>query len=603
MTVDAAAIDRTIATLRARLLARRTPAGHWEGCLASSALSTATALVALALDEQVCGRPHRNLLTAGLGWLVANQNRDGGWGDTIVSPSNLSTTILCWAALSYVKRSDSAAQSSVERATHWLAKDAGDMLPERLSAALLAAYGKDRTFSVPILTVLALTGKLGAANEGWKLVPQLPFELAACPQRWFEWLQLPVVSYALPALVAIGQVRHHHRPTRVFPLAKVRSALGPKTLTVAHRMQPSSGGYLEATPLTSFVVMSLIAAARGDHPIVERGVRFLQTSAREDGSWPIDTNLATWVTTLSIDALNGTETLEHADAAGIRRWLLDQQTRDEHAFTRARPGGWAWTDLSGGVPDADDTAGALLAIATLASDDAVDPARAGIDWLLDLQNRDGGIPTFCRGWGAQPFDRSAPDLTAHALRAWAQWYPAMEPPRQRRIEAAGHKAGAYLRRSQRQDGSWIPLWFGNEQMPDCTNPTYGTARVLDALSSPLVSQWANASQAQERAVVWLLRAQNEDGGWGAGGTCSTIEETGIALHALAQNAQIRGSSAAMDRGARWLVDATEEGRHTPPAPIGLYFARLWYYEELYPLIFALRGLSSARRTLMVPRPT
>ncbi|MEZ6048428.1 MAG: hypothetical protein R3C11_23220 [Planctomycetaceae bacterium] len=44
-----------------------------------------------------------------------------------------------------------------------------------------------------------------------------------------------------------------------------------------------------------------------------------------------------------------------------------------------------------------------------------------MNWLLDLQNRDGGWPTFCRGWGALPFDRSAPDLTAHALRALHQY--------------------------------------------------------------------------------------------------------------------------------------------------------------------------------------
>src|SRR6266568_4695463 len=45
-------------------------------------------------------------------------------------------------------------------------------------------------------------------------------------------------------------------------------------------------------------------------------------------------------------------------------------------------------------------------------------AMAGIHWLLNLQNADGGLPTFCRGWTNLPFDRSAPDLTAHALRAW-----------------------------------------------------------------------------------------------------------------------------------------------------------------------------------------
>ena len=33
------------------------------------------------------------------------------------------------------------------------------------------------------------------------------------------------------------------------------------------------------------------------------------------------------------------------------------------------------------------------------------------------------------------------------------------------------------------------------------------------------------------------------------------------------------------------------------APIGLYFARLWYYEELYPLVFALSGLGAMRSAM------
>ncbi len=47
--------------------------------------------------------------------------------------------------------------------------------------------------------------------------------------------------------------------------------------------------------------------------------------------------------------------------------------------------------------------------------------QAAAVWLLDLQNRDGGWPTFCRGWGTLPFDRSSCDLTAHALRALSKW--------------------------------------------------------------------------------------------------------------------------------------------------------------------------------------
>ena len=40
----------------------------------------------------------------GLRWLVANQNADGGWGDTVLSKSNISTTALCWAAFGAARR-------------------------------------------------------------------------------------------------------------------------------------------------------------------------------------------------------------------------------------------------------------------------------------------------------------------------------------------------------------------------------------------------------------------------------------------------------------------------------------------------------------------
>ena len=86
---------------------------------------------------------------------------------------------------------------------------------------------------------------------------------------------------------------------------------------------------------------------------------------RPDGSWPIDTNLATWVTTLSINALAAAGELDQLDRKDeLRDWLLKQQYKKRHPYTGADPGGWAWTDLPGGVPDADDTPGAILAMLT-----------------------------------------------------------------------------------------------------------------------------------------------------------------------------------------------------------------------------------------------
>jgi squalene-hopene/tetraprenyl-beta-curcumene cyclase len=529
---------------------------------------------------------------AGLSWLCANQNVDGGWGDTVLSRSNISTTILCWCAFSIAGASERYA-ATVERAGFWLRREAGGLDGHALVPAILRRYGSDRTFSVPILTVMAIAGKLGKDRDAWRDIPQLPFELAALPHQFFGWIGLPVVSYALPALIAIGQVRHHFRPTANLPWRFLRSGLIPGTLRLLRGIQPSTGGYLEATPLTSFVVMSLAAAGMKEHAVVSEGVRFLRASMRADGSWPIDTNLATWVTTLSVNALAGLSAEDQPLDAGcrdsIRDWLLTQQYREEHPYTHAAPGGWAWTPLPGGVPDADDTAGALLALRHLGRFDGETraAARHGIRWLLDLQNRDGGMPTFCRGWGKLPFDRSGPDLTAHALAAWKAWLPQMDEAMQRKIERAVVRANTYLERTQNADGSWTPLWFGNEHAKEESNPTYGAARTVIGLAG-------SPSQMQARALRWLETTQNADGGWGgAPGTPSSIEETSLAVQALALT-RSGCFAVSVNRGVEWLVRHTEQGSRLTAAPIGLYFARLWYFEELYPLVFSLAAFIAAK---------
>ena len=595
-------LDQTLDGLTRRLLERRNAAGHWEGHLASSALSTATAVVALQLARREGVMAHASLVADGARWLVSTQNADGGWGDTVRSRSNLSTSLLAWAALSVVHERgehSSSAGMALDRVAVYLRAEAGDLSPDRLRAAIIARYGKDRTFSAPILTVLAMTGRLGQGGEAWRLVPQLPFELAACPHQWFQWLRLPVVSYALPALIGIGQVRHHHAPTRVPPLRALRNRLAASTRDALLPMQPDSGGYLEATPLTSFVIMSLVSAGHVSHTVVHQGLRFLAASVRQDGSWPIDTNLATWVTTLAVNAFGAAGLPTSVDREHLARWLIGQQHLVEHPFSRAVPGGWGWTNLAGGVPDADDTAGALVALRHLAPGDpeASEAARRGIAWLLDLQNRDGGMPTFCRGWGALPFDRSAPDLTAHAIQAWTAWQDALPSALGARVARAVARAAAYLDAGQEGEGAWLSLWFGNECAPGESNPVWGTSRVL-AAAARLPAATPDLAAARARGLRWLTGAQNPDGGWGgAPGVTSSIEETGVALQAVARCAR-SGSDPdvriSAQRAVAWLAAATDHGRAAEPAPIGLYFARLWYYEELYPIVFAIAGLMDAR---------
>jgi squalene-hopene/tetraprenyl-beta-curcumene cyclase len=460
-----------------------------------------------------------------------------------------------------------------------------------LGRAIQETYGADRTFSVPILTMCALAGRLGGGREAWQGLPALPFELAVLPRSFFRHVGLPVVSYALPALIAIGQAQHRHRPSRFPPLRWLRDGSRARTLRLLAEIQPESGGFLEAVPLTSFVAMSLASLpAESAAPVIDRCAAFLAGAVRDDGSWPIDVDLATWVTTLSVNALPPA-LLGENERRILADWLLGQHHVRVHPFTQADPGGWAWTDLPGGVPDADDTAGALLALARLAPEDrrARAAAELGVGWLLGLANRDGGIPTFCRGWGRLPFDRSAPDLTGHALRAWHAWRGRLPASTERRLERAAGRAAAYLARSQRTDGSWVPLWFGNQAAQGRENPTYGTSRVVLSLA-----ETGHAPDVCRRGARWLVAAQNRDGGWGGAlGVASSTEETALAVEALGAVRLIDGSAEieeAGKRGAVFLLARIDAGDLDRPAPIGLYFADLWYSERLYPVIFTAAAL-------------
>jgi squalene-hopene/tetraprenyl-beta-curcumene cyclase len=51
--------------------------------------------------------------------------------------------------------------------------------------------------------------------------------------------------------------------------------------------------------------------------------------------------------------------------------------------------------------------------------------------------------------------------------------------------------------------------------------------------------------------------------------------------------------AALSRGLQWLVEAVLAGRHRDCSPIGFYFAKLWYYEKLYPMMFTVAALGRA----------
>jgi len=571
-------LDQSLRRASAALLARRHPDGYWEGRLSSSPLATAVALCALADEAGL----HAERFGKAFTYLSGTQNGDGGWGDTELSKSNLAATLLVLSAdalcngLTYEQR---------VKARAFTEKLGG------LEKGLRRVYGADLTFQTPIRMAAASAGLLP-----WHKVDALPFELALAPRWLMGALRLPMVSYAIPALVCVGLARHGKAPGWM-PVRWLREAVADRALTLALKLQPSSGGYLEAIPITAFCLAGLKAAGRGDHPVAQNARKFLLGAQREDGSWPVEANLSVWNTTRAVEALDAAgllhSALERAELNTTRDWLLAQQTKGVSVYSDANPGGWGWNHLSGSVPDVDDTSGAMLALRHLGLAEDAEALAAGAGWLMRLQNRDGGWPTFCRGWNKLPFDRSAPDLTAHALRAIFPLSLPYDPANSFGLTRSLFEKGyGYLSRAQRPDGSFAPLWFGCEQASDETNCTYGTANVLLACAQRKAAETIRA-----RALSWLLGVQNTDGGFGGcKGAPSTAEETGLALRALAA-CGVEPTEAACSRAAEWLIAHQREDGSWNPAPIGFYFAVLWYYEELYPLCFGLSGLGALARAL------
>jgi squalene-hopene/tetraprenyl-beta-curcumene cyclase len=127
--------------------------------------------------------------------------------------------------------------------------------------------------------------------------------------------------------------------------------------------------------------------------------------------------------------------------------------------------------------------------------------------------------------------------------------------------------------------------------------------VLCALAQLGTTQTAGLTDTIGKAARWLLGAQNTDGSWGGAAGCpGSVEETALAVQALAAvgggslfSVSLEGGMlrAAVERGTCWLLARIESGQWTEPAPIGFYFARLWYYERLYPVIFTVGALRQA----------
>lgn len=206
-----------------------------------------------------------------------------------------------------------------------------------------------------------------------------------------------------------------------------------------------------------------------------------------------------------------------ADAAVGRAldWLAGCQLLDEPGDWReSHPtlpgGGWAFQFRNDYYPDLDDTGAVGWAMDRSAESrfqDCID--RAAI-WVAGMQSSNGGFAAFDADnthyyLNEIPFADHGALLdppTADVSARCAILLSCAGRDESRFVEQRD-AAVRYLRSEQEPDGAWFGRWG--------TNYIYGTWSVLAALEVCGVSA---EDPAVRRAVAWLKRTQREDGSWG-----------------------------------------------------------------------------------------
>jgi squalene-hopene/tetraprenyl-beta-curcumene cyclase len=223
-----------------------------------------------------------------------------------------------------------------------------------------------------------------------------------------------------------------------------------------------------------------------------------------------------------------------------------------------------------------------------------------VQWLLGMQNRDGGWAAFDRNINRQlltkvPFadhnamlDPSCPDITARVLEALGYFGF-------RADHAPVKKALTFLERTQEPAGGWIGRWG--------VNYIYGTWQVLSGLDS---IGFDSEHPMVRKAVAWLKQVQQPGGGWGetcrsyddpslAGKGTPTASQTAWALLGLL--AADEANSDSVRSGIAYLVATQQaDGNWHEEQFTGTGFPKVFYLKyHLYSLYFPLMALARYAR--------
>ena len=612
------------------LLSVQSEEGYWHGELEADTTLESDYIYYL----YVLGKADPERVAKLANYVRRRQLPDGGWPIYPGGPSELNATCKAYFALK-------------------LAGDATDSVHLTKAREIVHKLGGLEHSNSYVRFYLALVGAVG-----WELVPAIPPELMLLP-NWFyiniyemsSWTRGIVIPMAiLSALRPDFRLPEHARVDELFNDPSQKTAafhwskqvlswknfflmvdrglklyeklpwkpLRQKAIKEAKQWMlehmERTEGLAAIYPSMMNSIFALMALGHGPNdPITYREIKeFSRFEIEDEETIRLQPCVSPiWDTCIAMVALEEAGLPpDHPALIKAAEWTLSKQILGPGDWQiknkDAEPGGWAFEFRNDFYPDVDDTAFVLMALQRVKFPDEKrmeSAMRRGIQWLLSMQNRDGGWGAFDRDNDRQflcniPFadhnamiDPSTADVTARVLECLGRFGWTSESP-------VIKKAVNFLMKDQCKDGSWFGRWG--------VNYVYGTSGVMRALETVSLT----AQEYCGRAVAWLRQVQKADGSFGEslgsyelpstkGQGNSTPSQTAWGLIGLLAGAET--NDPAVGRAASYLVQqqnsdgSWSEDDFTGTGFPGVFYLKYHLYKNSFPVYALARYRNQSKR--------
>ncbi|MCZ6512328.1 MAG: squalene--hopene cyclase [Nitrospinae bacterium] len=624
-TAAGSPLDRAIDRTKAYLLSLQHPDGYWVAELESNA--TMVAEYVFFMHFMGIWNPRR--VEQSRNTLLKTQQDDGGWPLFYGAPSDISTTVECYAALRMAGVSPKAKE--MVRARKCIAQRGGVRNSRVFTKIFLAMLGQSSWADIPAMPVeIILLPKSFYFNiyemSCWSRGTVVPLTIVAAHQP--VWPLKPeqavpeIFTEADRDLSVQSKKKGLNWPNFFLFVDKVLKFLGKSPIkpfrgwalkralqwTLDHQEPEGDFGGIQPAMINSMLALKLMGY-ENDDPLMVKGYeaidRFLIN--RDDQLIFQACVSPLWDTSIACNALMDAGLPgDHPAIVKAGEWMLKKQVTRPGDWTvknpHTPPGGWAFEFYNEPYPDCDDTAEILMALDRTAFPDTIwkdKEMKRAFTWLLSMQSKNGGWAAFDQNndhalFNQIPFadhgamlDPPTVDVTGRVLWMLGRInHDVNDPMVQRALQ--------FIKNEQESDGCWYGRWG--------VNYIYGTWLVLTGLRS--IGEDPSQSYLR-KAAEWLKAHQNKDGSWGE--TCQSYADPSLRGKGKSTNSQTAWAvmglietdephSNAVKRGIEYLVrNQQEEGSWYEDEFTGTGFPRHFFIKyHLYQIFFPLMALARYR---------